>query len=67
MSGKKESRFLIKLLTNSLKENMEKYDVDAIIRNMEVEANTAVNTAVNHGIDFAKEKIALASKRFISK
>lgn len=63
MSGKKESRFLLKLLSNLVKENMDKYDVDAIVRNMEME----VNTAVNQGMEFAKEKAIVATKRFIPK
>lgn len=63
MSGKKESRFLLKLLKNLVRENIEKYDVDALVRNMEVE----VNTVVNQGIGIAKNKITVATKRFIPK
>lgn len=60
MTEKPESRLLLKLISNFVKENVAKYDVDSTVRAVEME----VNTAVNQGMDLAARKFSSLTKRF---
>lgn len=63
MTEKKTTILLFRHISNTVKETIGNFDVDALIRNVELD----VSTALGQGMDVALKKISGITKRFLTK